>query len=333
MLEQYILKLQHRDLTADDAQKMLVAMTAEHACPEQIAACMALLHFGALTEDIFVGVVKGLQQSMKRVYVDVPLLDIVGTGGDGAHTVNISTGSALLLASMGVKVAKHGNRAASSLCGSADVLEALSIPIEYTCTQAIEALQKFNFAYFYAPLFHPAKMSLRHVRKALGVPSVFNLTGPLLNPASAEYMLIGVYKPSIMPLYANVLKQLPIKKALVFHCAGTDELLPVAPAQALMIENGRVRELVLDAKNYGIARCEVRDLRGGDAYVNAEKLLAVFSCDKNAIADTLMFNAAVAADLYGKVDSIQDGVELARQCLAQGAVLKLIDSLRGERDE
>lgn len=328
MLSQYILQLQNKTLDGESARRMLDLMIHDDASVEQVAACVALLYLDGVSTEVFLGIVEGLRAKMKNVYVDEAVIDIVGTGGDGAQTINISTGSALLMASMGMRLAKHGNRATSSLCGSADVLEAMSIPIERTCDQVKQDIAKHGFGYCYCPLYHPAAMKLKDIRRALSVPSIFNLTGPLLNPVGAEYMLIGVYNKSIMSLYATVLSKLPIKKALVFHCAGTDELLPVDKVDAIEITAAGVQEIQLDAKDYGIKRCELSDLKGGKAEVNAKILLDVFSGEKGAVADTLIFNAAVGSYIYGQSDSIENGVQRATETLSSGRISELIKELR-----
>ncbi len=328
MLTESLQKLtQQQPLSQLESKQLAQAMLAEQTPVEQIAAAMALLNLQQTNIDMLTGIATCMREYMTNVNTQNAVLDIVGTGGDGANTINISTGSALLLSACGVSVAKHGNRAVSSQCGSADVLEALSFKLDKKPKAVSESIAQHGFGFCFAPYFHPALLKLRTTRKTLGIPTIFNLMGPLLNPANAEYLMIGVYKAELIELFAKVLTQLPIKAALVFHSAGLDELSCAAPAEALLIKNQSIQPLLIDALNYGLPRCKLSELTGGNAQHNAQLLIEVFSGAENAIANTLILNAGVGLFLYGKSNNIKAGVDQARKILQSGKVLELIKKL------
>jgi anthranilate phosphoribosyltransferase len=237
------------------------------------------------------------------------VLDIVGTGGDCAGTVNISTGAALLAARCGIPVVKHGNRAVSSHCGSADVLEAMGFPIHLTAEGVQENLRRTGFAFCFAPDYHPAMKLVRPVRSALQMPTAFNLIGPLLNPAGLDHMQIGVYKPELVPIMAEVLFQLGTKKSLVYCGAGIDELSCIGATEALLVTDQGIEPLRIDPEELGLKRCTLADLQGGDAKTNAQLLAS----PTRAIRDTLILNAGVALFLYGPARTIQEGVQIAKR--------------------
>lgn len=329
MLTQQLTQLinQHQ-LDKEQAYQLVEDMLKEETPSEQIAACMALLNQQHDNIELLAGIALCMREHMLSVNTEQTVLDIVGTGGDGANTINVSTGSALLMAACGVPVAKHGNRAVSSQCGSADVLESLGLNLEQTAEQVSQSIHQYQFGFCFAPNFHPALLKLRTVRKKLGIPTVFNLMGPLLNPAQAKHLMIGVYQAELVPTFAKVLAQLPIKNALVFHSAGLDELSCAAPAHALLIKESVISELTIDCEDYDLPRCQLDELAGGDAAHNASLLLDVFAGADNAIANTLLLNAGVGLMLYGKANSIQAGIDLAKAVLKAGKVMELVERLK-----
>ena len=233
MLTSYLQELiQQKDLSADRCQTAVQAIIAG-APAEQVAALLVLLHAKQETVDELFGIVKAMQAHMTTVPYDQPLLDIVGTGGDGANSVNISTAAALLVASLGVPVAKHGNRAVSSRCGSADLLAALDIPIHLSIEQTQDALRTNQFAFLFSPNFHPAMKAITPIRRSLSVHTTFNLIGPLLNPASPAFYLIGVYEKRLLNIFADVVQRLNIKRALIVHGNGLDEISCIGPVNAI----------------------------------------------------------------------------------------------------
>jgi anthranilate phosphoribosyltransferase len=328
MLSKYITKLMDKQNLSTEECGGAVSAILNGADSHQVAAFLVLLRAKRETADEIFGVVRVLREKMVRVFVGEPVLDIVGTGGDGANTVNISTGAALLAASCGVKVAKHGNRSVSSRCGSADVLEELGININLGPEQVAAAIDKFNFGFCFAPNYHSAMSCLRKVRKDLGVVTCFNILGPLLNPARAEYLMIGVFAKELVGLVADVLMQLKVKKALVFHGNGLDELSCIGPVEVVEVSANAKKTYVIDPQKYGFKKCCVSDLRGGDVKKNAQLLLDVFAGKGGLIADTIMLNAAVALYVYGKAASIEEAVTIVRENIFNGGTHNILEKLR-----
>ena len=277
-----------------------------------------------LTADEIFDAVKALQANMLAVNIDTPVLDIVGTGGDKANTVNISTGASLLAASCGVKIAKHGNRSISSQCGSADVLEALDIPITMTPQQVADSINQTGFGFCFAPIFHPAFAKFKAIRRELGVPTCFNLLGPLLNPAQAEYLMIGVFAENLLDLMADVLVKLNIKHALVFHGSGLDELSCIGPVKVIEVKAQQKHSFVLDPQQLGFAKCSLQDLQGGAPQQNAELLKQALQEGTGSIADTLILNAAVAIYIYGQAPSIEAAIPIVKASIKNGKVTKIL---------
>ena len=310
--------LARTDLTQAQAKATMEALLGG-ASPAQIAAFLVLLRAKGETGPE----VAGLAEAMLATGVPVPagpgVLDIVGTGGDGIGSVNISTGATVIAAAAGGRVAKHGNRSVSSLCGSADVVEALGVPLDLGPAGILACLDAAGIAFMYAPVFHPAIAAVGPVRKALKVRTAFNILGPLLNPARAQFALVGVYSPSIAPLMASALGALGVERALVVHSAGLDELTPMAPALVIEAAGGVAgTPYELDPARLGIRRCEVADLAGGDAALNASILRDAFGGARSAVADALNLNAGVALAAAGLAPTPEDGVALAQETQRAG---------------
>lgn len=259
-----------------------------------------------------------------------PTLDIVGTGGDGANTVNLSTAAAVVAASCGALVAKHGNRSVSSRSGSADVLEELGVPM-LKAHAVGECLEQAQIAFMFAPNFHPAMRHVAPVRKAIGIRSVFNILGPLLNPAGCTRVVIGVYKPELLETFGEVLLALGVEHGLVVHCAGLDELNSIGAADVVEVRQGAetpLRRYELRPEDVGVPAVTLEELRGGDAAENAAILREVFSggaaCD-GPVGNTIAYNAGAGLYVYGLADSIKSGYELAKKQLASGKALETLD--------
>lgn len=293
----------------------------------QVAAFMSLLRAKGETADEIYGIVDKMRSQMIKVQTHCPVLDIVGTGGDGFNTVNISTGSALLAASCGVKIAKHGNRSVSSSCGSADVLEALGVNITLDKTEISKNIDQYNFGFCFAPSFHPALAKLKEIRKNLSVPSAFNLVGPLLNPTQPAYLMVGVASKAIMEIFSDVLLKSNMKRALIFHCEGLDELCCVGDIDIIEINDGATQSYTLDPTSLGFSKCSIKDLQGGTVATNATLLLDVLKGKSNPIADTLILNAGFANYLYGICDSVEAGILLAKIKHREGSAFGLIKKL------
>ncbi len=307
---------------------MLDELLAPQSNPLHIAAFLVLLRAKQETADEIAAMVNALRHKMIVVPTSHAVLDIVGTGGDSLNTINISTGSALLAASCGIKVAKHGNRSVSSLTGSADVLEALGINIHMTPTLISQSIDKIGIGFCYSPNFHPLTQSLRDFRKKLNVPTTFNLLGPLLNPAQAAHLVLGVSHEKLLPIMADVLIQTGSDKSMVVHGMGLDEISCVGIVKVIEINNHQKNEYTIDSLDYGLPRCRIADLEGGDAKFNAQLLLDTFKGKRGPIADTLILNTAIALYIYGLYSSIADAVAYASHILYSGAVLKLLHNWR-----
>lgn len=297
----------------------------------QTAAFLALLHAKGETVDELVGLVKAMQRTMLSVKTPHRILDIVGTGGDGYCTVNISTASGLLAASCGVRIAKHGNRSVSSLSGSADVMDSLGCQIHLTAEQVAADIDKHYFGFMYAPAFHTALAEIKLIRKNLALPTIFNLIGPLLNPAHAQYIMLGVAKRKHLQLMADVLTHLGIKRGLVFHGSGLDEISTLGPVTMIEINAVEQKHYHFDPQIYGFKCCNIADLQGGNAKMNAALIRQALAGEHNPLADTLILNAAIALYIYGLAESIEEGVMLAKSAHRNQFAIDLLDQLAEHR--
>jgi anthranilate phosphoribosyltransferase len=328
MLKQTIEKLLlQEDLSAEES-KWATHEILGGANAYQTAAFLMLMRAKGETVDELFGVIEGMRTLMVRVSVDCPVLDIVGTGGDGAHTLNISTASAILAASCGVKIAKHGNRSVSSLCGSADVLDILGVNIQATPEQIGRSIEEIGIGFMFAPNFHPALQHLKEVRKALGTRTLFNHIAPLLNPAAAQHLMFGVFSENFLEIAASLLLRLNLSRSFVFHGCGLDELSCVGPSQVIEIHENEMHRFVLDPAEFGLKYCRLEDLKGRDARYNADKMMEAFNGKDNPFADTIALNAGVAVYLYGKTESIMEGVNQAKAHLREKKADELLTRWR-----
>jgi anthranilate phosphoribosyltransferase len=324
MLKQVIEKLMRRENLTKEESAFAIQGVVSGADPYQIAAFLVLMRAKGETAEELHTMIEAMRSAMVRVVLPFPALDIVGTGGDGAHTLNISTASAILSASCGVKIAKHGNSSVSSLAGSADVLEALGIPMNQRPEQIKRSIEEIGIGFMFAPHFHPALKPLKGVRKSLNTPTFFNIVGPLLNPACAEHLMMGVFSQQLLAVAASVAMRLKLRRSFIFHGSGLDELSCIGPSQVIEVSKSGLRSFVLDPLDYGLKRCSVEDLRGKDAQYNAAQIVQVFEGKESAFADTLALNAGVAAYLYGVAGSMQEGIELAKNNIQNKKALNLL---------
>lgn len=332
MLKSSIEKLIRREnLNAKICQDVLSEILHEDGNELQISVFLALLRSKGETLEELTGLITGLKQNRISLQSTHKTLDIVGTGGDGANTINISTASAILAASCGIKIVKNGNRSVSSMTGSADVLEAMGVNINMSPEKIIRCIDEVGFAFCYSPLFHPTMLKLRELRKKLALPTSFNLLGPLLNPANPEHVILGVFDESLMPLMAETLQKMGTKRSLVVHGLGLDEISCAGPLKIFDVHRGEIKKSQIDALEYGFSRCDISALKGGDAKTNAEIFLDLFSgraLQKNkALAETLILNAAIALYIYGQNTSIEAAIPVARENLQSGKTLSLLKKL------
>lgn len=320
IIEKLILK---KDLAADEVG-LAVNEILNDAPPEQVAAFLVLLHSKGETAEELQGLADALHEQMTPVATDYPVLDIVGTGGDNANTVNISTASSLLAAACGAKVVKHGNRSVSSKCGSADLLEAFGMVLDKKPEQILEDLRRHGFAFCFAPSFHPSMKRIKSVRKALGVRTSFNLIGPLLNPANAQHILLGVFSLEYLDLFADTLIRLGVKHAMVVHSCGLDELTLIGPAEVIEIRDGKKERKQLEPLDYGFSRTELKAIQGNEPEDNKRLIENALNGEPGPIADTIIFNTGVALYVADIVGSIEEGLVFAREKIQSGEALKVL---------
>lgn len=276
------------------------------------------------TADEVVGAALCLGEHQRNVAISLesgPLLDTCGTGGDGAHLINISTLTGLVAASMGVRVAKHGNRSVSSACGSADLLEALGYPLLSDPEHVAHCLQETGFGFMFAPNFHPALKNLAGLRRTLGVRTLFNMLGPLVNPGAVSHQLLGVFSKDIVRVIAEASGRLGIRRCLVVHGeGGLDELSPNGVTWAALCEDDVVTDMEFTPKTFGAEPVELEDLKGGDAQENAQLSLALLAGEKPKMASAVAMNVAVALWLVGQADSFSLGYQDAMEQIMSGRV-------------
>ena len=323
--------LEHGDLAESEAGELLVSLTDASIAPAMAGALLAALRAKGITpEEVrgFAGAMRGLARR-PLLPPGPPAVDIVGTGGDASFSFNLSSGAALLVAAMGVRVVKHGNRSVSSRSGSADLLEALGLPLPLDERAAGECLDATGFTFLFAPHYHPAMKEVAPVRRALGVRTVFNLLGPLTNPAEPPFGVIGAYSAEAARLMAETLAGMPIQRVFVIHGAPAwDEATPVGPFELYDVQPGRVERRVQDAVEFGLPRCSAGELAGGDAAHNAAGLRAVFEGrDRGAHRDAIVLNAALALEVTGAVDSTASGVRAAGDAIERGDGSRLLERI------
>uniref|UniRef100_A0A7S1WZY8 anthranilate phosphoribosyltransferase n=1 Tax=Tetraselmis chuii TaxID=63592 RepID=A0A7S1WZY8_9CHLO len=313
------------DLSEGLAQGALQVLLENGEQP-QMAAFLTLLRAKGETASEIAGLARAMRAAAIPVHTPYDVVDIVGTGGDDIGSVNISTGSSVIAAAAGAKVAKHGNRSVSSLCGSADVLEALGVVVDLGPEEIAECLEETGIAFMFAPRFHPAMKAVVPVRKSLKVRTAFNFLGPMLNPADAKYALVGVYDTSVSRKMAEALMRLDMKKALVVHSHGLDELTPMGDADVVEVTPEGVKHYILNPRDLGIPACTVEDLKGGDAQFNAQVLRDVFAGQRGAVADALCLNAGVALAAAQVASSPEEGVAMAQEVQRSGKALQVLET-------
>jgi len=324
--------LNGEDLDEQAAGELMVALTREDLPPALAAALLAALRAkGETAAELrgFANAMRGLAHK-PEIRAGEPLLDIVGTGGDGSGSLNLSTGASLLAAACGVPVVKHGNRSVSSRSGSADMLEALGIRLPQNAAAAVACLAGAGYTFLFAPHFHPAMKAIAPVRRAMGVRTLFNLLGPLTNPAAPPYLLLGAFSETAARLMADAIAGFQgLRRGFVVHGApGWDEATPVGPFLLIEVRDGKVSETTRDPAEWGLPRCTPEDLAGGDAAHNAMRLRAVFEGEESGPhLDALLLNTALALELAGLAEGPAEAVAMARRAVLDGRAAALLDTL------
>src|SRR5262249_5849900 len=330
MIQQALAQLlDGRDLSRDEARTVMGSIMGGEATPAQIAGFLIALRAKGETADEIAGCAEAMREHVLPVRPRrADLVDTAGTGGDGAKTINISTAAALVAAAAGAGVAKHGNRAVSSASGSADVLEALGFELELEPERIARSIDELGFGFMFAPTHHPAMRHAAPVRRELGTRTIFNVLGPLTNPARARAQIVGVYSPDLVPTIAGVLAGLGAHRAFVVHGAGgIDELSPAGPNLVCEVVDGDVQRREIDPLELGVARCAEGELRGGTPEENAAMIRAVFAGEPGPRRDAILRNAAGAIAAAGDAADLREGLELARQAVDSGAAAARLEEL------
>jgi len=320
-----------RTLSMDEARLAMGSVMDGEATPSQLAALLVALRMRGETVDELAGFATAMRQRVLRVDAPEGAIDVVGTGGDGSGTFNISTAAALVVASAGIPVAKHGNRAITSQSGSADVLDALGIRIDHDAESAARDLRELGFAFLFAPGFHPAMRHAGPTRREIGVRTAFNLLGPLTNPAGAKRAVIGVADPAVAPRIAAVAQLLGTERTLVVHGAGVDELPLDGSGVIHEVSPERITVRQVRASDLGLIRAETSELAGGTAAENATIVEAIFAGQHGPHRDVVVLNAAAGFLVAGRVPSLADGVAVARETVDGGSPARLLARLRAAR--
>ncbi|MEX1173745.1 MAG: anthranilate phosphoribosyltransferase [Chloroflexota bacterium] len=318
-------------LSLDDARLAMGAVMDGEATPAQLAALLMGLRMRGETVDELAGFATAMRERVVRVEAPEGTIDVVGTGGDGSGTFNISTASALVVAAGGVPVAKHGNRAITSKSGSADVLDALGIRIDHDAASAGDALRGNGFAFLFAPNFHPAMRHAMPTRREIGVRTAFNLLGPLTNPAGTRRQLLGVGDARAAGRFAEVVHRLGTDRTLVVHGAGVDELPLDGTGVMYEVTDDGVEQRFVDAVALGLRATATSRLAGGDAATNAAYVEAVLRGEPGSRRDVVLLNAGAAFLAAGVVESLEDGIERAALTIDAGLTAELLERLRAER--
>ena len=332
MIKEAIIKLVNKgDLTYDEAKQVMLEIMKGGTTATQNAAFLAALSTKS-TKAETIDEISGCAEAMRSLATPVPhpgmeVMEIVGTGGDGAHSFNISTTSAFVVAAAGVKVAKHGNRAASSLCGTADCLEALGVNINQTPEKALEMLEKTNFCFLFAQKYHAAMRFVGPIRKELGFRTVFNILGPLTNPAKPEYFLLGVYDEYLVEPLAKVLASLGVKRAaVVYGQARLDEISPVGPTTICELRDGYYRTTVIRPEDFGMTSGNKEELVGGVPEVNAQITRDILSGKTQGTKrNAVLLNAGTALFTAGRAETIADGIQLAARMIDSGKAMETLE--------
>lgn len=336
MIKETIIKLSKKqDLAYAEAEAVMDEIMSGQATPVQMSAYLTALALKGETIDEITASAAGMRAHCIKLLHNLDVLEIVGTGGDGSNSFNISTTSSLVIAAGGVPVAKHGNRAASSKSGAADVLEALGVKITLTPERSAEILKKINICFLFAQNYHIAMKYVAPIRKELGIRTVFNILGPLSNPAGANMELMGVYDQSLVEPLAQVMANLGVNRGMVVYGQDSlDEISMCAPTSVCEIRDGKFTSYEITPEQFGYERCEKGALTGGTPAENAEITKAILKGEeKGPKRQAVCLNAGAALYIAGKATSIEEGVKLAESLIDSGAALKKLEEFVEETNK
>ncbi|MDC1112288.1 anthranilate phosphoribosyltransferase [Candidatus Pelagibacter sp.] len=329
-MKQYIDKIKAKqDLSFEESKAAFEMLMEGKANDQEIFNFLTLLSAKGEASDEIAGGVYVLRNKSKRVSVDDYCIDTCGTGGDGMNTLNISTASALLLASMGFKVAKHGNKAVSSKCGSADILEALKIKINLEPKDVETQINKNNFGFMFAPNYHSAMRFVGPTRKKIGKRTIFNMIGPLSNPALVKRQVIGVFDQKLLKIFANALNNLDIKFAWIVNSEdGLDEISPYAKTNVIQLKDNKISEIVIDPKELNINADKFDNLVGDDAKFNADKMINIFKGEDNDFSKAVCLNAAAGLIVNESHQNFADAYINAREHILSNKAIKHLEKIQ-----
>lgn len=327
MIRETIIKLSKKtDLTKEEARECMNEIMSGKASDVQMSSYLTALSLKGETIDEITGSAAGMREHCIKLLNDEEVLEIVGTGGDGSNSFNISTTASIIIAASGVKVAKHGNRAASSKCGAADVLEKLGVKIDVSPQKSATILNKINICFLFAQNYHIAMKYVAPVRRELGIRTVFNILGPLTNPAGASMQVMGVYDETLVEPLAKVLSNLGVKRAMVVYGQDSlDEISLSAPTSVCEVKNGSYKSYTLTPEQFGFERCDKEDLVGGDPEYNANITRDILSGKKGPKRDAVLLNAGAAIYIAGRCETMQEGITLAAKMIDEGEALAKLE--------
>ena len=330
-MKEFLTKLKKKeDLSFEDSKKSFEIIMDGKASEDEIYSFLTLLsNKGEVSSEIAGGVFV-LRNKSKRVNIK-NAIDTCGTGGDGKNTLNISTASALLLASMGIKVAKHGNKAVSSKCGSGDVLESLNIKINEEPNKVEDKINKYNFGFMFAPNYHSAMKHVGPVRKKIGKRTIFNMIGPLSSPALVKRQVVGVFDKKLLELFANALKNLNIDFAWIVNSEdGLDEISPYAKTNVIQLKDNKISKISIDPKEMGIKAEKFESLLGDDSKFNSQKIIDIFKGEDNDFSIAVCLNSAAGLIVSGKDNNFNNAYQSAREYILTGKAFNHLELLRND---
>jgi len=327
MIKEMIQKLvKKEDLTSEQARACMNEIMSGEVSPILMSSYLTALSMKGETIEEITGSAAGMRENCVKLLNDEDVLEIVGTGGDQSNSFNISTTSSLVIAASGIKVAKHGNRSASSKCGAADVLEALGVKINIDANKSKDVLNKINICFMFAQNYHLAMKYIAPVRKELGIRTVFNILGPLTNPAGASYQVMGVYDQALVEPLAHVLNNLGVKRGMVVYGEdGLDEISMSDYTTVCEIKEGTFKTYRICPEDFGFKRCQKADIVGGDPQENAQITRDILNGKQSPCFDAVVMNAGAGIYIGGKANSLQEGMDIAKELLLSGQAKEKLD--------